>query len=431
MTAIVLIAVLFIYGAIRHTVRVGIDKDLEGAAEVVLHRLDEDRYPINKELLDLGEHLMLRITDLEGKTLIETPGMTEIPSSLCSPGEGSTRFQKSIETRKGEAAKLLVSNWSGGWIQVLRVHQSEDDLLSRLRRLLVAVVGIAPLLSGGLGYLLTRWNLRPVRNLAERTQAIDARTLKVKLPLVGVPGELVPLVQGINTALERLDHAFTRLGELNGDMAHELRTPLHGMRLELEALMDRTELPETLQESLGRVIENLDYFSALIQQILFLAQAEDPNAHLRKESVSAAHLLDTAVAPYEFLAEERGIHLERAGGDFPIQGNPTLLRRVCHNLLGNAIRHTPAGGRVALIARQEGDLDVLEVVDSGSGIPASAIEHLGQRFFRVDPSRNTATGGTGLGLAIVKGIAQVHGGSFFVQSEVGLGSRIGITLPRT
>jgi len=246
-----------------------------------------------------------------------------------------------------------------------------------------------------------------------------------------VSTELAPLAGALNGALARLEKAFSRLSELNADLAHELRTPLHALRLEIEDLLGRPGLPEPVPERLGAVMESLDDLGATIEQMLTLSSLEDPSTELALESLNAGELLARALAPFESLAEEAGVGLiAEAEAGLVIQGDRLLLRRALHNLLANAIRHSPAGSHIHVRSRNEGGRAVLEVADQGEGMPEALVAQVGRRFLRRDASRTGRTGGSGLGLAIVRSIAELHRGSLEVLSQEGAGSTFRLLLPK-
>lgn len=197
-------------------------------------------------------------------------------------------------------------------------------------------------------------------------------------------------------------------------------------------MLYRREHPPEMDEPLSGMIETLDHMGAVIEQMLFLARAEDPATQIERATLNVGALLRGAAAPFESIAEESQVTIViEILGNPELVGDPTLLRRALHNLLANAIRHSRPGGHVTLRASMETGNCILEVQDQGEGISSDILARLGQRFLRPDPSRDQQKGGAGLGLAIVQGIVRLHGGSFEIQSQEGIGSRTKITLPRT
>nr|WP_279341260.1 ATP-binding protein [Geothrix sp. SG198] len=246
--------------------------------------------------------------------------------------------------------------------------------------------------------------------MAGQARGIRPETLGSRLERRGIPLELDPLAEAINTTLDRLETAFARLSGLNADLAHELRSPLHALRLELEFLLQRAEIQPDLADRLGGWMEDIDHLIAVIEQMLFLAQTEEPTHLLSREEIQAEVLLQSLFRPFLALAEDRGITLvpvlDKA---FSFRGDPTLLRQALHNLLTNAIRHSPDGGAVTVTAAFESGGPMFTVQDQGPGLPPGLLPEVGRRFLKGGE-------GAGLGLAIASRIAQLHGGSLSIEN---------------
>jgi len=423
---------IYLYSSFRHAITVTIVKDLENTAKVLLHRLNEDELPLDKEALEVGEHLLVRVTDSRKTVLLETKGMDQlVPMAIYPIPERPWTF---LESRKdlGHNLTLLSMPYSKGWIQIARNHDTEDMLVRQFRTSLFSVLGVIPLLAALVGYWIMRNALRPLKRLAKRAGSIRPGNLQMRLDVSEFPSELEPIAVALNGTLARLELAFTRLGEVNSDMAHDLRTPVHSLRLELEGILSRREYPPELDEPLSGMMETLDHMAAVIEQMLFLARTEDPATQIQRSALDVEALLRGAAAPFESIAEDNQVTIEiEVSGHPELMGDPTLLRRALHNLLANAIRHSRPGGHVVLRASSESGNCILEVLDQGEGIPSSVVTRLGQRFLRTDPSRDQSKGGAGLGLAIVHSIVRMHAGTFEIQSREGIGSRTKITLPST
>ncbi len=421
---------IYLYSSFHHAITVTVAKDLVNTAKVLLHRLHEDQLPLDKEILDVGEHLQVRLTDSRKKVLLESKGMDQlVPMAIYPIPERPWTF---MDGRKelGHSLTLLSVEYRDGWIQIARNHDIEDALLRKFRASLFRVLGLIPLLAAVIGYWFMHHALGPLKQLAQRAGNIRPETLKTRLDPTEFPRELEPIALALNDTLGRLEIAFTRLGEMNSDMAHDLRTPVHSLRLEVEGMLSRGEHSLETGESLSGMIETLDHMAALIEQMLFLARAEDPATKIERATLNAEALLQGAAAPFESIAEESQVTIAiDVSGDQELTGDPILLRRALHNLLANAIRHSRPGGRVILRASAQSGNRILEVEDQGEGIPSSILTRLGQRFLRGDPSRGQQRGGAGLGLAIVQSIVRLHGGTFEIQSQEGMGTRAMITLP--
>ena len=420
----------FLHSSIEHIIYTQVHREFTNAARLITHKLDDDHLPPDKEILDVGDHFLVRVTDLSFRTLIETQGMDrKYPALSAPPVHGDWIWSDGPGSLEHSPRTLLVRH-RAGWVQISRDLKPEENLLRSFFHSLMLVMGISPFLGGGLGHGLVKLGLRPLKYLETEAKKLRPENLKIRIDTSRLPAELAPLSLALNQSIARLEGAFQRLGELNSDLAHELRTPVHSLRLEAEGILASGGVPEQAEEQLIGMLGTLDHLAALIEQMLFLARSEDPANQVDMSPLGVRNLLATVLEPFEPLAEEGQITLEiDAEPRLAMVGNAILLRRALHNLLANAIRHSHRGGKVTIGATRNGDSLVLRVEDHGEGIPAQYMGLLGQRFVRTDVSRSRKGGGAGLGLAIVTGIAKLHGATFRVQSEEGVGTVAQITFP--
>lgn len=421
---------LLLYSSIERIIHSQIHREFLNTARLLQHKLDEDNLPLNKEILDVGDHFRVRVTDLATGTMLQTQGADALFPPLDPPQSGSTWVWSDVPSKPSLSIRSLRTPYHAGWIQISRDMKPEEMLLQSFFHTLMLLLAAAPVLGAGLGYGLVKLGLRPLRYLETEAGNLRPENLKVRIDTTRLPTELAPLAQALNLSISRLEGAFQRLGELNSDLAHELRTPVHSLRLETEGILAAGGLPEPTEDQLVGMMGTLDHLSALIEQMLFLARWEDPSTQVEKEDLWVRSLLEATLEPFEPLAEESQITLElEADPTLQVHGNATLLRRALHNLLANAIRHSSGGDVVTLRATRDAQGLCLAVHDQGEGIPPQFLATLGQRFARTDLSRSRKRGGTGLGLAIVSGIAKLHGGALHLESEEGIGTVAQITIP--
>ncbi|MGH7488975.1 MAG: heavy metal sensor histidine kinase, partial [bacterium] len=239
------------------------------------------------------------------------------------------------------------------------------------------------------------------------------------------PSELAALSEAFNQTLDRLQDVFDRLSQFSSDIAHELRTPINNVRGELEVALTRSRTASQYQEAIGSALEECQRVSRLIDSLLFLARAEHPETGVHREPLHLSSELDKLVLFYEAAAHERAITLEaHVPEDLYADLDRNLLQRALGNLMENAFRYTPPGGRVTLGAKDDRAQLLLTVTDTGPGIPEAHVARIFDRFYRVDTARTAAQGGTGLGLAIVKSIARLHGGEVRIDTAEGRGTSV-------
>jgi len=228
--------------------------------------------------------------------------------------------------------------------------------------------------------------------------------------------------------LDRLEDAFERLSQFSADLAHELRTPINNLMGEAQVALSRERTTAEYTRVLQSALEEHAHLARMIDSMLFLAQADQACAALASISLEARAELQAVCDFYQALAEEQGVELA-CEGQTRIAADPLLLRRALSNLLSNALKYTPRGGRVTLRAAEgPGTTRTLSVIDSGVGIASEHLAKLGDRFYRVDPSRTASPSGVGLGLAIVRSIMTLHGGSLLIDSTVGQGTTASLVL---
>jgi heavy metal sensor kinase len=315
----------------------------------------------------------------------------------------------------------------------VEVGTSAAPLEGTLRRLLgMLAVGlpltVAVAVAGG--FVLVRRALDPVERIARKAQEITQHNLSERLPVVRSGDELERLSVSLNHMISRLQAALDDSKQFVADASHELRTPLTVMRGELENLAQDPRFGRETRETLGSVLEEVERLAEIVESLFALSRLDAGEANAQWRRFDLAELAATTAEQMSLLATDKNVRVacDSAPGVM-VQGDPARLKQVIVNLLDNAIKYTPGGGRVRLSVQREQGFAVLEVADDGIGIPAEALPHVFKRFFRVDTSRSREQGGAGLGLAIVKSICSAHGGDIEVISAPGRGSTFRMRQP--
>jgi heavy metal sensor kinase len=313
---------------------------------------------------------------------------------------------------------------SGGPMQPI------DTVLSRLLFLLLLGVPVVVLVAVGGGYVLVGQALAPVVQIACSAEQITLHNLDGQLPLAPTGDELEQLSLALNRMISRLREAFEQNRRFLADASHELRTPLTALRGELESTVEQARPLPDLRDKVGSALEEVDRLAKIVQTLFAISRLDAGEAQQEWRRFDLGRVAAGTADQMSLLAEDKGIsvncNVEQVVG---VEGDRARIKQVVVNLLDNAIKYTPPGGSIHLNVRARDNKAVLEVVDTGIGIPAGALPHLFERFFRVDKARSREIGGAGLGLAIVKSICTAHGGRVEVESAEGRGSRFTVELP--
>lgn len=336
---------------------------------------------------------------------------------------------------------LLLGYFMAALLTFLNVGFSARLMFASQHDLLLA--GVLLLFAGGIamavGYFAATAVADRIQAVAKGAEAIAHGNLSARVPVIG-NDEVSHLARTFNAMAERLEAADRQqkeLDQLRSDLiawvGHDLRTPLASTRVIVEALADGViEDPETTQRYLRTAQRDIQSLSLLIDDLFQLAQMDAGGLKLDRQLCSVAELIADAAESFQALAEQRQVtlHSRVATGCDPVLIDSQQIGRALANLLGNALRHTPAGGSVTVLAGPVESVVRVEVVDTGEGIPAEDLPRIFERFYRGEKSRSRATGGSGLGLAIAKAIVQAHGGRIWAESQPGRGARFIFTLPK-
>jgi signal transduction histidine kinase len=280
-----------------------------------------------------------------------------------------------------------------------------------------------------ISFFLSRRIFAPVQALSTAARHLGKGDFSQRVQVKGV-GEFTELASTFNSMASELERTEQLRRNMVADASHEIRSPLSNIKGYLAAIRDGIKKPDA--DTMHLINRETDTLSRLADDLqdLSLADSGALKLKLRPENVSA--LLNEAISSIQTRAEAKGVSIstELVEKLLPANVDYDRITQVLHNLLDNALTHTPAGGTIVVNAKQQGKWIEVSVADTGEGIPAEDLPNIFERFYRVDKSRARATGGSGLGLTIAKRLVQAHGGSIEVKSELGKGSRFSFTLPK-
>lgn len=431
----------FGYWALSRQLDARLDAEVRGKRGLLLHVLSEiatvEAVPANGhrfgDLLIGHPDLHLAVLDASTGRLLASFSRTGAESVARVKRDATASVAGWLSSDGKRYASLAgtgpVRDGQTVWF-VLTIDPEDDQAL--LRGFVGATLLGLPILLAfvALGaWVVARTGLAPLNRLTSIASRVTPRNLGHRIVARGLPRELMLLAEGFNAMLQRIDEGVSRLSEFSGNLAHEMRTPVATLLGRTQVALSRQRSVAELHEVLAGNVEELDRLTRLIADMLFLAQADQGSAPLRRSTVDLAQEARKVTEFLSAVAEERAIKVEITGSA-TVQADRTLVQRAITNLLTNAIRHSDAAGVVSLALRQTGTTAYVEVSNRGNSIPPSQLHRIFERFVRLDAARTRSDGGTGLGLPIIKSVMHAHGGSVDVTSEAGGLTTFTLEFPR-
>jgi len=308
-----------------------------------------------------------------------------------------------------------------------------DQALDNFRIIEKRFLPLLVVLASLLGYWLSGRALAPVNRIIEGAERVGIRNLSRRLEVPRAKDELRRLTEQVNAMLDRIETSVKRITQFTADASHDLRTPLALIRTNAELTLRRPRSESEYREALGRILATSEETTELIEHLLMLARADANVAQLKLEPTSLYPVLQAVARKANVLALGKGLTFSESvlPCTCSLVANEAALERLFMTVLDNAIKYTPAGGRVALGLHLENAHATIEVADTGIGITEKDLPHVFERFYRADQARSRETRGSGLGLSIAKWIAETHNGSIELHSLLGQGTKVSIRLPLT
>ena len=430
----------------EHSIRSTVDEQLVARIDVV-KKLIVDVPPtqsparlataLRENLGPDSEEELVQIFDENGNSIFQSTWLQS--RALLSPA-GAAQVQKK---RKpffdaeigGEPFRgMSKSVAAGSHTYSIQVAQNMDDFIeatSRFRRLLLAVIPASLLAASLAGYWISKRALSPVDQITRAAQEISGTNLSARLAVPNSGDELARLAETLNAMLGRIDLALKQIAQFTADASHELRTPIALMRTRAELALRRPRSAAENQETIEQLYAEILRTSELVERLMLLARADSGASLLRFETVELVQLVQDVLAQTSVLAEHKQLELEADLARSPIcvHGDSQFLRQLFIILIDNAVKYTPAPGKIKVTLAASNGLASFSVSDTGIGIEPADLENIFERFYRADKARSRETGGTGLGLAIGRWIAESHQGTLAAQSRPGTGSTFSVNLP--
>jgi len=366
---------------------------------------------------------LMRGVIADGRSVFSTlraGGRSEAEASMARMDRGYANVQRELE--------VIDQLMRGFQIEEFQQQVRHLAMLRRYEYIVAALIALGVVATVMAGALVARQAMLPLARITTATQRLNVARLDHPLDDYAWPEELRDLAAEFAQMQVRLRDSFQRLTGFSDDLAHELRTPVNNLMGAGEVALGQPRSADEYRETIASMLEEAQRVRRMIDELLFLARAEQPEKSLQRVSIDAREEAAAVVDFFSAVADDKSVTLS-IDGRGTVFANRDLLRRALSNLVGNALQHTPARGSVRIVIFQDGQSTSMEVHDTGVGIESQHLGRLFDRFYRVDEARSSYPDGTGLGLSIVRSIMTLHGGTVTVASQPGRGSLFTLTFP--
>jgi len=375
--------------------------------------------------------LLLRLADSLNRTIyVHVSGDLQSEDGDDLPWRRDQFGEEILPHRHGDQSVEVAARRLGGGavLQVAASIEPREELLESFRSIFATVALPIVLVALIGGALFSFRALRPLRRLVATLRSIASTgELGQRVELPRVRGEFTEIVRLFNRMLDRVEELFLAMRRTLDDIAHDLRTPMTHLRGTGELALGSSDVP-VLREAVADMIDDAESISQLLEALMSVAEAEAGGMSLQPQAVAVSALIEDVIDVYAMVAEERGVSLAaRIPDGLTFNVDPGRMRQAIANVVDNAIKYTPSGGRVDVSASLDGASGFIMVSDTGIGIDQEELPMIWDRLFRGDRSRSTR--GLGLGLSIVRAIVEAHGGRVEARANHPSGTTVVLTLP--
>lgn len=444
LTALFVVFGFFVYGSLNHYLKEALREGLARRARQVasiVQRPAVDWTVLGREIqthfAPEANNRFTRVTVNGIVTYVAGPpadhsfNPTAVPAAPV--GRDGESFDRRVASDGTPLLIVVVSKTANGTRFVAEEGSAEAPLTETLHAWLAAlVVGLVVLILGAVigGFLLVYRALDPVDRIIRSAERISFHNLSERLPVAQTRDELERLSTALNRMIHRLEESFQHNQRFLADASHELRTPLTIIQAELEAVIDRRDSTAEVRELAGSALEEVERLRRIVEGLFALSRLDAGEGLEQSAPFDLSELAATTTDQMCLLAVDKSISIRCQSPDKVIvQGDRARVKQVIVNLLDNAIKYTPAGGKIEVSVMRDDGKALLEVADNGIGVSRDALPHVFERFYRVDKARSRELGGAGLGLSIVKSICLAHHGKVEARSKEGKGTRFTVELP--
>jgi len=436
--ALALVVFVIAYYMVSHQLLHAIDVDLQDTAQEFAERLKVGgtialKKEIDSETASHGENMFFaRLLDEKARTRIEQLSRTwafPIPQPDQSK-QNMQWFDVGTDMRGGPARLLALPIPGSGWIEVGLSLTEYEAQMHQMRTVFALSLLVMVLLGVFVGWLQLRTVFRSVEQVRHAAIGISEGELNHRVELKGQGQELSDLANAFNTMLDRIQLLIGEMRDVSDHIAHDLRTPVSRIRgLAETSLIKNKNVPSSQAEALATIVEEAEQLGEMINTMLEITQTDAGLIDQQQECVGLAALLHEVHDFFLPAAEDAGISFSIDLPDQHLQvlGNRMRLQRAISSLIDNSLKFSDEGGQVSLTTEIAGDVLLVHIRDEGIGISTEDMDHIFERFYRSDQSRNKL--GNGLGLSYAMSIIRSHGGNIEVESSIGIGSTFTIRLP--
>lgn len=381
------------------------------------------------------DELFCRLLSPQGNTVLssdfsEWAGLDEQLAQLSAPKVGHIQLNTiypASHPLNARVASIFIEG--AGTLQLGMTLEHENRSHRRTQRILAAASLLMILLSTCAGLFIARRAMAGVRRVTNTVETIRRDKLDQRVPLGNEGLEIDELAQAFNRMIQRIQNLIREIKDVSDNVAHDLRSPITRMRGIAETTLTGPQDTETYREMGLTILEECDRLTEIINTILEIARSESGVLEIARTQMDFKDILKEAQELFHPVAEEKDIQLTAHLPDEPLLvcGDKSRLQRVIANLLDNALKYTPDGGRVEITARRENKSLLIDIRDNGVGLAPEDAKRVFERFYRCEKSRSTP--GNGLGLSLAKGILLAHGGSIRVESTLQIGTTFTLSLP--
>ncbi|NIM99165.1 MAG: heavy metal sensor histidine kinase [candidate division Zixibacteria bacterium] len=444
----ILIVFFFMYVRLKHHLIKEVDRLLEDESREFAAEISENRMNIHEAMRDYEKDVFARkaspiharVLKADGTIIVASKNFAEVAHPLDYEKLGGTvigdKYAETVQLPGRSTPFRLFTvhlRLNGEFDYVVQIGTRMSSMrktLSNFRHNMLTAIPIMLVFGTLGGWLLARRSLSPIAQITETARRITASNLGDRLKPRQSNDELDHLIKTLNQMISRLEESFERVSQFTADASHELRTPISAMKGEAELLLSKPRSIGEYRRVLSNHLEKLDFLNRMINDLILLSKFDTNEAGLQMAPIELNELLANLRELLGVLAEQKDIEFSLGViKEAHVLGDRTRLQQLFTNLIDNAIKFTPAGGRVDMSLENNEGIAKVSISDTGIGIPEGEFEHIFERFYRVDKSRARVSGGTGLGLSICQWIAKAHHGKIEVESELGKGSQFTVSLP--